>query len=169
MPSVLKVNEIQNTQNLTAMEVDSSGRVFTPARPAFAADKNGNFNTNITSTKLTGWTENFDTGGCWDNANSKFVAPVAGLYQFNYSGLHHSGAGGTGNYVAVRIVLNGNENILDLLGDQGTYGVYQRVSGAIAWELSADDYIEIWVRSANSSGYVFGSGSYTVFSGYLVG
>lgn len=170
MTSILKVTEIQDpTNGNTALTIDTTGRILTPARPAFAADKNGNFSTTSTAAKVTVWTENFDTGGCWDNANSKFVAPVAGLYQFNYSGLHHSGVSGTGNYVGARIVLNGTENILSILGDQGTYGVYQRVSGTIAWELSADDYIEIWARSANTSGFVYGSSSYTVFSGYLVG
>ena len=88
MSSRILVDEIYGkTSGTSAMTIDGSSRILTPARPAFSADKNGNFNTTTsTAVKMTGWTENFDTGGCWDNANSKFVAPVSGLYQFNYSG-----------------------------------------------------------------------------------
>ena len=168
MASEIGVQTIQHTNGTDALTIDSTGRVLTPARPAFAADKNGNFTTSSVAAKMTGWTENFDTGGCWDNANSKFVAPVAGLYQFNYSGLHHAGAAGTGNWVRAAIRLNGS-NILDNLGDNGTYGSYQRITATLAWELAANDEVEMYAASNNSSGYVYGSSSYTVFSGYLVG
>ena len=168
MASILGVKTVQHTNGTTALTIDSTGRILTPARPAFSADKSGNFSTSSTAAKMTGWAENFNTGGYWDNSNSKFVAPVAGVYQFNYTGLHNTGAAGTGNWVRAQFRLNGN-NIVDGLGDQGSYGGYQRVTITVAWELSVDDEIEVYAASANSSGYVYGSNSYTVFSGYLVG
>lgn len=168
MASEIGVQTIQHTNGTDAMTIDSSGRILTPARPAFSADLSSNFSTSSVAAKMTGWTENFDTGGVWNNGDSKFVAPVAGLYQFNYSGLHHAGASGTGNWVRAAIRVNGS-NILDNLGDAGTYGNYQRITATIAWELTANDEVEMYAASANSSGYVYGSSSYTVFSGYLVG
>ena len=169
MSSRILVDEIYGkTSGTSAMTIDGSSRILTPARPAFSADLNSNFTTSSVAAKMTGWTENFDTGGVWDNANSKFVAPVAGLYQFNYSGLHRAGASGTNNWVRAAIRVNGS-NIIDSLGANGTYGDYQRITTTIAWELSANDEVEMYAASNNSSGYVYGSSSYTVFSGYLVG
>ena len=169
MTSILKVTEVQDpTNGNTALTIDTTGRILTPARPSFSADLTSNFSTTSSAAKMTGWTENFDTGGCWDNANSKFVAPVTGLYQLNYTGLHNTGAAGTTNYVRAQIRVNGS-NIVDGLGDNGSYGTYQRVTIVTAWELTASDEVEIYAASASSSGYVYGVNSYTVFSGYLVG
>ena len=167
--SKLYVNEIyaKGSSN-KALEVDSTGLIFTPARPAFSADLTTQFSTSSTSAKVTGWTENFDTGNCWDNANSKFVAPVTGLYQLNYTGLHSSGAAGTTNYVRAQLRVNGS-NIVDGLGDKGSYGNYQRVTILAAWELTANDEVEIYASSNQSSGFVYANNKYTVFSAYLVG
>ena len=117
--SKLYVNEVYAKNGSTkALEIDSGGRVFTPARPAFSADLTTQFSTSSTAAKVTGWTENFNTGGHWDNANSKFVAPVTGLYQLNYTGLQSAGAAGTGNWVRAQFRVNGS-NVVDGLGDLG--------------------------------------------------
>ena len=168
MTSILKVDNIQTSGGTSALEIDSTGRILTPARPSFSATLTTQFSTSSTSAKVTGWTENFDTGNCWDNANSKFVAPVTGLYQLNYTGLHSSGAAGTTNYVRAQLRVNGS-NIVDGLGDKGSYGNYQRVTILAAWELTANDEVEIYASSNQSSGFVYANNKYTVFSGYLVG
>ena len=46
MASILKVNTIQDATNSnTAMSIDSTGRILTPARPSFRAKRSGSATT----------------------------------------------------------------------------------------------------------------------------
>lgn len=75
----------------TAMTIDSTGRILTPARPVFRATGPSPSNVNnqnyTTATKLTFWdNEIFDVGSNFDSTtNYRFTAPVTGYYQFNCS------------------------------------------------------------------------------------
>ena len=93
MASILKVNEIQHTNATSAMTIDSSGRILTPARPAFSVQCNrssamsaGNsFSQSHASTIVTlNQGSHFKTSGTNDG---KFVAPIAGLYYFDFQGM----------------------------------------------------------------------------------
>lgn len=85
--STLNVDQIgHSTSGTTALTVDSSGRILTPARPAFLLRVGS---TQSKTSMATGWhkfdftTTSFDVGN--NVASSVFTAPLSGLYQFNLS------------------------------------------------------------------------------------
>lgn len=87
MASKLGVETISHTNNTTALEIDSSGRVTQPKVPACT----GNF-TSITTTQSgnticgldTSAANSFSNGGLTiDTTNHKLIVPVAGVYRFS--------------------------------------------------------------------------------------
>ena len=76
------------TNNNVRMIIDSSGRVTTPAQPAFHAYGTGSswvIFSNGSWTKLVlDATPPLNIGSHYDSTNSKFIAPVAGVYHFYY-------------------------------------------------------------------------------------
>lgn len=88
MTSILKVTEIQDPTNSNkALEIDSTGRVLTPARPAFSVYQSTALSAaDYTSTEFVVPfdTEDFDIGSNVSiSSNAVFTAPVGGVYQFN--------------------------------------------------------------------------------------
>ena len=84
--STLKVGTIQDHANsITAISIDSAGRILTPARPAFRAEKRASNQTIVdsTNTVITFEHEAFDIGSNYNTSNSRFTAPIAGIYHFN--------------------------------------------------------------------------------------
>ena len=84
MASIIGVQELQHTNGTSAMTIDSSGRILTPARPAFFARPGA-------SGTLTGGnyhqifpfnTVDFDIGNNYDTTNYNYVCPVDGIYFF---------------------------------------------------------------------------------------
>jgi hypothetical protein len=155
------------------MVIDTSGRVTLPYQPGFKVTLGSNFNTSGTNALITGWTANNSTGvmGNFNTGNhfasSVFTAPVNGRYLFTYSGLHHGGASGTAQWVRAHFYINGSQ-AQDVLGDQGTYGAYQRVSGSFIFNLSAGDSVGVYASDNGGDGFVY-SQPYTAFSGFLIG
>jgi hypothetical protein len=46
----------------------------------FSATSSSQTIADATFAKITGWTEEFDNGSCWDNGNAKFLPTTAGKY-----------------------------------------------------------------------------------------
>ena len=88
MTSILKVSEIQDpTNGNSALTVDTSGRIFTPARPLFMAPGNasGYQNTSASVTIISAWNTSDSTisivqGGMSFNSSGVTV-PAAGIYE----------------------------------------------------------------------------------------
>lgn len=88
--SGLNVGTIKEaTGTTTAMTIDSSGRILTPANPKFSvyqsvAIANANY-TSIATFDVPFDTEEFDVGNCVaiSSGAATFTAPVTGYYQFN--------------------------------------------------------------------------------------
>lgn len=98
MPSVLKVNEVQNTQNNSAMTIDSVGRVSLTQQIGFLAEGSTSYVAYNSGDTLAynSATNNglYNNGGHYDTSTYKFTCPVAGLYFFYasyYSNAVHSG------------------------------------------------------------------------------
>ena len=105
MTSILKVSEIQDpTNSNTALSIDSSGRILTPARPAFLVTRGGS------GVSLTEGGDHqifpfnsvsFDIGGNYNTTNFNYVCPVDGAYFFALNA-RIDGAS-TGNYLRAMI------------------------------------------------------------------
>jgi len=81
--SKILVNTIGHTGDTTAMTIDSTGRILTPARPAFRAVSSGSWTiATSTQTIFPANSAEFNIGSGYDTGTYKFTAPVAGVYYF---------------------------------------------------------------------------------------
>ena len=66
------------------MSIDSTGRILTPARPAFRVHGTSTTWTNfVSNTKLSLLTSvDYNIGNYYNTTNHEFVAPINGLYHF---------------------------------------------------------------------------------------
>ena len=181
MASILKVNTIQDATNSnTALSVDSSGRVTTPARPFFEVRKDVN-QTGITATSgnptiITFNVVGANVGSHFDTSTSRFTAPVTGVYQFNFSILLQD-IGNSDDGIHVSFFIDGNHQIYfsravgESANDNYGYGGYLPVQGSASFLLSANSLLDIRTFYAGGGdGFgVYGGTDWSHFSGYLVG
>jgi len=162
--SNLLVQNIKHTNGTTAQTIDSSGRVLTPARPAFFAY----ISSNVTATGIIAFdTVKYNQGSHFNTSNGTFTCPVAGLYLFNfkclfntpdsdsYANLHVNGSDYTGNQASSFAYGN--------IG--GSAGHYLSGGGSDVVSLSASDAVTIYYTDAGTDLHH----TYTTFSGCLIG
>jgi len=146
MTGILKVDTIQSSGGTTGLTIDSSGRMFTPARPAFYIRKTGG--TTTFGTGVIQWNDVvFDTASAWDSTNYRYNCPVAGLYWVNVS-VHNTTNQRTGLWLrksGADYLFGFNRNISG--GYEG-----QAVISAIM-ECTASDYIDVKGDNPASAGY----------------
>lgn len=91
MASILNVDQINNAAGTSALTIDSSGRILTPARPAFSV-----YRTDASSTGVTGHVTfnntHFDIGSNWNT--NYFEAPIGGIYMFSWNLFSSNSSGG---------------------------------------------------------------------------
>ena len=173
--STLKVGTIQDHANSnTAMTIDSSGRILTPARPAFRAFLSSNTgNVNYTGGATSDFvfdSESYDIGGNYTTSNGKFTAPISGLYHFN-ANIYGSGTtDGADVWCSVYIFVNGTQVSRTINDPQGgNYGMPQITDNL---QITAGQEVTIRLASyGDTTINVSGSsdGSITNFSGFLIG
>ena len=181
----------------TAMSIDSSNRVLTPARPAFFAKgqttawrtlPDGTQWTTIVggTSHTTGQTGNLlnkyavdwttasggglgNVGGHFDTSTGKFTAPCSGFYNFMFSIYAHKiGTASAGNYLSVNSVIN-----TTILDDWTIYfhqdvNVYGSIEISRQWFLTAGQTFQFTLyQSAASQVAIYGQ--YVRFSGFLIG
>jgi len=177
-PLVVSTVAGANGANATAITIDTTGRVLQPAKPFFhVSERNNTGSVGITGqlvfdTVITNIGSHYDTAGF-------FKAPVAGLYQFNFSGM------GCGNTAGAALPSNQSAHVLlqKATADDFSTGLVSfasgfsqvvsstsfpnlSVSGSIL--LAANDR----VRAVMGNNYIFASTNAIYdpqFSGYLVG
>jgi len=149
------------------MRLNSSGIVTKPNQPSFAGNLGGSNLTTGTTVTLFPVSTYHNIGNHFDSSagNYKFTCPVDGVYLFSCTTLAQPGSGAT-NWARVYLQKNGS-SWLDALGDQGTYGAYQRISFSVIVEASANDYFQ-FSGHGNSTTNFFYTG-YTNVGGYLIG
>ena len=163
-----------STGNTTAMTIDSSGRILTPARPAFSCRPNGAMNfINQPYWKTTVFqTVDFDIGSNL-NAGGYFVCPVTGIYQFN---LHmRFDSVGTG-YIIICLAselsgtatptTNANLYFNSYVINGSPNSTYDSLSTSLTISMTAGDNVMPWHYSADTFYTVSTASS---FSGFLVG
>ena len=171
MASTLKVNTIAHTGGTTAQTIDSTGRILTPARPAFRAFLNTNLpSANYTSgtTQITFPSESYDIGGNYNTSNGKFIVPITGLYQFQLA--FYISNVTTATWVSAYIFVGNNQTSRVITDpDGGNYGVPPLVD---VLQLTAGDEVTAHFASATDESIILHgdvTGSISHFGGYLIG
>ena len=140
----------------TAVSIDGSNRISMPNQPFFYAKNTGTGSESgdgITTTPAIFPTAVKDVGSNLSNTNSRFTAPVDGLYFF--TGV--PGYKQTGVTYAVRFDLNGS-SITDAVRFIGGLSSHSAVSFAINIYLDANDYVELNMHGDGSNAYHRNSG-----------
>ncbi|HVO02196.1 MAG TPA: hypothetical protein VMT54_08340 [Candidatus Cybelea sp.] len=149
----------------------ADGTALTSSAPAvvsFSANKGGTDQTGIasaTSTKVTFGTEEWDIGGYYDTANSRFTPP-AGKYLVTAAVLFTGGVVDQNNYY---IYVSKNGSPLKSMGyvSSGTLGISCPLSVAV--DASGSDYFEIICQGGGAGNKtVSGQSFYSFFQGLKV-
>ena len=170
--SNLLVQNIKHTNDTSAMTIDSTGRVLTPARPAFRARLTTGSGGGSNGTLVFN-TEDFDIGGNYDTSNGRFTAPVAGVYWICFSALSAGDSSGSSLSATNAIWIHLHKNGTEIPGTVGhayiASGNHQEsIHSPNVLSLSASDYITVVVGSE----YVYTDATARwdpVFQGYLLG
>ena len=173
MASILGVETLQHTNGTTAATIDSTGRILTPARPAFHA-RYSSSGTEGVQGDIVFNEEDFDIGSNYDTSNGRFTAPVAGIYYFCFEGLSAGSSGGgvlaDGASTEVCFHKNGAQGAWSPRTYIFTQGAANYISMSVVdiIQLAASDYIQVNVNS----NYIYSdaSGNYDpTFQGFLIG
>ena len=159
MASILNVDKIRaNGSTTDGLTIDSSGRVSTPARPAFFAGCTGA--SNQTSGTINYDSETFDIGGNYDPSTKQFTAPVDGIYQFSFTYY-------AVNTSSARAALYKNGTTLIMRGGRAAYDttVAGTSENTMICQLSANDTVEVKFDDGN----VHTNAGYNYFCGHLIG
>jgi len=157
-----------DTANAERMRIDASGRVTMPYQPYFFAHRTGsNYNETASTAKVLINGTRFNNGGHFDTTNNRFVAPLAGAYQFNASVNCYGIA--DGNQFRVFLRVNGTTYAIGDSFHSGSsaHDIVASISHVIY--LSANDYVEVWSFSDDASRGFSQSPIWNTFSGHLIG
>ena len=157
MASELHVDAIKHSGGTSAMTIDSTGRVLTPARPAFHADSSthqGSGTYTFTDYTASG-IGRFNQGGHLNLSTGIFTVPIAGVYTFGF--VFRDTQNTTGRKIG-RIYLNDTD--FEVAENDG---IYSDIGGSLTYLLSANDTVRL---ATHPAGDQFGA---VRFSGFLVG
>ena len=149
---------LKSSDGSTAMTIDSTGRILTPARPAF------HVGTSVSqdATLIVNWdTEFFDIGGNFNTTSNMFVAPIAGVYCFNCTALQ----AGNGAQMTISIRKNSSATGRFLARTDGDSGEHHGCSVTAMFNLAVNDTVEVYLEG----GKIYGDTNFSNFTGYLVG
>ena len=156
-------NIASKTGGTDALTIDSSGRVFKPATPAFHAyADDGAY---ITTTPIPFDNTTINIGNAFDTTNYKYVVPVTGNYFISvHLGVARDDVGG-GESLNVELK-NGSTRIQRGYFEESSTTGYNNVSFSAIHALNAGD--ELTVTAAGGADY-FAAAADAIFSGYLIG
>ena len=167
------------TRQKRRMRIDHYGRITTPYQPAFHAHRNSSYAvaSSAGDSKLSANVASINRGNHYSTANSRFTAPVAGLYKFDvhltvYT-TQSSSLSSQDDSMYLTFTVNGAElgrnsgarAQMFNAGMQSANGVELGVSYSAIINLSANDYVEtemgdtsipLTVTNVNFVGYLLG-------------
>ena len=126
-------NLILGTSSSEKMRIDSAGRVTMPYQPMFYADTG---NEQLGAQFIVQFTNAIiNVGGHYNTSNSKFTAPVAGRYRFDFNAMSNGG-----NTNRFGLFLNG---VLYAGQRYAANLIYENFSGVWIVEMAVNDYVEV--------------------------
>ena len=145
--------------------VTTLGSVHMPNQPSFSASRSsGHVYGANPPTAMVFNSVDFNVGNDYNNSNGIFTAPIAGKYQFSFSGM---AAGGTGDF-QVRFLKNGG-GFFNSNGSGRGYGTFEPYGFTVLIDLAINDTVQIKIYSSNTSCYIYAGTIWNKFSGRLVG
>lgn len=179
MASILNVDQINNAAGTTALTIDSTGRILTPARPAFSVTQIEASGSASQTGHYTWNTVNTNVGSYWSTSNNRFEVPVDGFYSFSFSGLgcistNNPITSGSYGHVGIQKSTDSGSSWSTLcIGYEYATGTslsfHPNLSCSVGVTLNAGDYVRLYVLSQ----YVYSNTAATAFnptfSGFLVG
>jgi len=171
--STLNVNTIANLSGTTAATIDSSGRIFTPARPAFHVNKGSAGDQSLgssTSVVEVTWSNAvLDVGNHFDFSDNSYVVPVTGNY-FIQCSIKINFSGSYGNYCSHTLRTDDSQlfQFQQLQAAAGQLG--NSVSnGSSVYPLTAGQRLTVTVNVSEANCVIDDQVLQTYFSGYLIG
>jgi len=168
MTSILGTQSIQHPNGTTAATIDASGRILTPARPAFLAYDSvsgwRNYAHGGSGDMVWGATR-FNIGSHFSTGTGKFTVPIAGIYHFHCWAYVSTAA--HKNYLYLN--KNGTDIHSTLIDNDGDNETAQ-VTGLV--QCAVNDLIHMqYYTTVDTSNNVYSGGSeqWTGFEGYLIG
>ena len=159
--------EIGHGDNQGHLRIDASGRVTKPSQPSFGAyQASANYTAGSGYGKMIADGTRWNEGNHYSTANSRFTAPIAGVYHFSAHVNCYSIA--DDHLFGIQIYVNGSTHTFgNRLWSRGANDMVVSMSHTI--KLDAADYVEVYWYS-NDASHGFSSGAtWNTFSGFLVG
>ena len=159
--------EIGHGDNQGHLRIDASGRVTKPSQPSFGAyQASANYTGSSGYAKMIADGTRWNEGNHYSTANSRFTAPIAGVYHFSAHVNCYSIA--DDHLFGIQIYVNGSTHTFgNRLWSRGANDMVVSMSHTI--KLDAADYVEVYWYS-NDASHGFSSGAtWNTFSGFLVG
>ena len=166
MTGIIKVDTIQNNAGTTGLTIDSSGRVLTPARPAFNVGFSSSGNLSLNDDTLIPFDNDssnncYDLGSNFNTTTSRFVAPVTGTYMMLLTVfINTSGSLSCQMKVNGSVLNNGADTMAGFKNDAGTSSHLNLIL-----QLNATDYVEAFTRNGSYQVYK----NHSFWSGALLG
>ena len=161
MSSILKVSTLQDpTNSNTALQIDTSGIITTPQRPAFRAYGTSGTWTSFGITKVTTLTTaDYNIGSHYNTTDCEFTAPIDGLYHIH----GHFYVNNTSTLSGFYIMVDGTAYSNTYFASQENTAGDNTVAFSETLQLSANQVVAM----RGNSGEYFPL--YSSFGGYLVG
>jgi hypothetical protein len=147
-----------------ALTINSSGYVTLPSQPSFLAVSNAGQQDYTTGQVIVFNLTRHNTSSCYNTSTGRFTAPVAGRYLFSVNFYTYA------SYpVSITLTINGSQyvpsDVVPLIYKPAD-AVTLNLGFSTILELSANDYVEIRVRSGGYTARVYMSHSH--FAGQLL-
>jgi len=142
------------------------GEITMPNQPSFSVYISGTNPTLSNGSKIPYDAEEWDTNSDFDTTNNRFVAPVAGKYQFNI--IHNVYGVSTGEWFRHLIAVNGS-TVQYAAYEYSDSGSDQTICTPFMASLSAGDYIEVFHSSSDNVVGLSAGTTWNKFQGFLIG
>ena len=165
MTSTIKVQNIKHTNDTTAMTIDASGRVLTPATPSFFANKNAHMAEANGTFKIENWITVHDIGSNFNASTGTYTIPITGVYFFAMNWMHGNPAGD------MQLHAYKNSTAIVKSNQMAAGANWNQDHVSLVYQFTAGDTMSWYLRSSSSSSYgVYGNNDlFSNCMGYLIG